>query len=328
MQNLPSIVQGAIDAAGIQASDLDAIAVTRGPGLPPCLSAGMNAAKTLAAVLRKPILGVHHMEAHALTARLTTKNAENSHVPSPVFPFITLLISGGHTLILLAQGVGRYKQLGTTLDDAVGEAIDKAARGLQLSWATQGRGGPGVALELAASNGRSDRFKAHLPLPMSDFKRAKELNFSFSGLKTAMNRLISRQDLVDLTRSQDVNDLAAAFQERCADHLAAKLELALEQCRTLGLTALVASGGVASNQTIRNRLSVLSQRFGLPLICPPPELCTDNGVMIAWTGIERLQAGMVDDYEMTTMPRWPIEDLDQEHAHAVAITEKHLKSVV
>ncbi|CAM0143091.1 Mitochondrial tRNAs modification protein [Umbelopsis sp. WA50703] len=310
MKNLPLVICEALDAANTSINDIDCVAVTRGPGLPPCLSVGMNAAKTLAAVAKKPIVGVHHMEAHALTARLTTENADGSCVPAPAFPFMTLLISGGHTLLLQANAVGNYDQLGTTMDDAVGEAIDKASRALGLKWAQGRRGGPGVALEQAATKGDPSRFDKFLPLPLSEREWTKKIGFSFSGLKTAMIRMVEQHKIAG--NDQDVADAAAAFQNKCVQHLEQKLRLALDKSvkqNNTPLTALVVSGGVASNSLVRSRLESLASSYGLPLICPPPKLCTDNGVMIAWAGIERYQAGLMDNYEMTTIPKWPIEQL-------------------
>ncbi|CAO3611184.1 unnamed protein product [Mucor hiemalis] len=308
-RNLPGVICKTLELAKLSVQDLDAIAVTRGPGLPPCLPVGLNAAKTLAAVLKKPLIGVHHMEAHALTARLTTENALNQ--PSPAFPFMTLLISGGHTLLLTANNVGDYDQLGTTLDNAVGEAIDKTARLLRLDWLKGRRGGPGAALEKAALSGDPNRFLERLPKPMLE-RNKSVIAFSFSGLKTAVARLIEMEKLVDLEKPQDVSDMAAAFQIACIRHLEQKITLALEQEIVLNkkpLTALVVSGGVASNTLFRSRLEALASSYNLPLICPPPQLCTDNGVMIAWAGIERFQAGLIDDYTITTLPKWPLESL-------------------
>jgi N6-L-threonylcarbamoyladenine synthase len=254
------------------------------------------------------------------------------HLPAPAFPFMTLLVSGGHTLLLQANAVGNYDQLGSTMDDAVGEAIDKASRALGLKWAQGRRGGPGVALEQAALKGDPMRYDNMLPLPLSEREWTKKIGFSFSGLKTAMMRMVERQNITN--SEQDVADAAATFQSKCIQHLEQKLRLALDQSikqQSIPLTALVVSGGVASNKVLRSRyatmaamhvfqkllklissfysLEVLAASYGLPLICPPPKLCTDNGVMIAWAGIERYQAGLIDDYEITTIPKWPIEKL-------------------
>ncbi|KAI9498485.1 glycoprotease family-domain-containing protein [Zychaea mexicana] len=269
-RHLPSVICETLDRAKLTIADIDAIAVTRGPGLPPCLPVGLNAAKTLAAVSKKPLIGVHHMEAHALTARLTT--------PTP-FPFMTLLISGGHTLLLTANGLGDYDQLGTTLDTAVGEAIDKTARALELEW---NGSSPGPALERAAAKGDPDRFQ--LPTPMLQ-RNKSVIAFSFSGLKTSVARLAQEQ----IKTPQDTCDVAAAFQMTCIRHIEQKLKLALHQEMTMNKKPLTA----------------------LVVMCPPPKLCTDNGVMIAWAGLERFQAGLTDDYTITTLPKWPIESLKE-----------------
>ncbi|CAO3610234.1 unnamed protein product [Cunninghamella blakesleeana] len=312
-EHLPNVICQALDQAQLNINQIDAIAVTRGPGLPPCLPVGLNAAKTLAAVHKKPLIGVHHMEAHALTARLTTTTANDSNNNNdniiPSFPFMTLLISGGHTLLLTVNNVGDYNMLATTLDNAVGEAIDKTARSLNLAWIQGRRGGPGAALEQAALKGDPERYIDQLPMPMLQ-KNKSTLAFSFSGLKTSVNRLID-QDQV-LNHPQLVYDMAAAFQLICIRHIEQKLKLALEKEILMNhkpLSALVVSGGVASNTFFRSRLETLANSFNLPLICPPPQLCTDNGAMIAWAGIERLRAGLIDDYTITTLPKWPIESL-------------------
>ncbi|KAI8968024.1 Gcp-like domain-containing protein [Mycotypha africana] len=276
-RNLPGVICETLDKAGLSIHDLDAIAVTRGPGLPPCLPVGLNAAKTLAAVNKKKLIGVHHMEAHALTARLTTNS--QSEQPAPAFPFMALLISGGHTLLLTVNNIGDYNQLGTTLDNSVGEAIDKTARHLELDWIKGRRGGPGAALEKAALNGDPERFLSHLPKPMLQ-RNKSVIAFSFSGLKTAVSRLINIDKCVDLKKPEDVSDIAAAFQTACIRHLEQKITLAFEQELVQlkkPLTALVVSGGVASNTFFRTRL----------------------------------QAGLIDDYTITTLPKWPLESLKE-----------------
>lgn len=190
-------------------------------------------------------------EAHALTARLTTPTDDNS--PGPAFPFMTLLISGGHTLLLTANGLGDYTQLGTTLDSAVGEAIDKTARLLELQWVKGRRGGPGAALEMAAAQGDPERFISKLPLPMMT-KKKSVIEFSFGGLKTAVARLVETENV--LASTQSVNDMAAAFQLICIRHIEQKLRLALDlelNVNKKPLTSLVVSGGVASNKLFRSR---------------------------------------------------------------------------
>ncbi|ORX58148.1 peptidase M22, glycoprotease [Hesseltinella vesiculosa] len=267
-ENMPGVICEALDKAQLTVDQLDAIAVTRGPGLPPCLPVGLNAAKTLAAVHKKPLIGVHHMEGHALTARLASEQVQ--------FPFMALLISGGHTLLLVAHQLGHYQILATTLDDAMGEAIDKTARALALPWVKGRRGGPGAALEQAALQGDPARFASRLPMPMLQ-RNKSVLAFSFSGLKTAVARLIEKDRILD--HPQLVSDMAAAFQTVCVQHLEQKLTMALENetQQTPNLSALVVSGGVASNLFFRSRL----------------------------------KAGLVDDYTITTLPKWSIESLKE-----------------
>ncbi|KAG9302524.1 hypothetical protein G9A89_007228 [Geosiphon pyriformis] len=301
--HLPLTIIKALNEAKLNVmNDIDVIAATRGPGLSPCLNVGLIAGKVLAAALRKPLIGVHHMASHALTVRLTNKELK--------FPFMALLISGGHTLILIVHGVNHYTQLGTTLDDSIGEAYDKIARFLKLNW-TKGRGGGlGEALEKAAFDG--DPRKYSLPTPMTKTKQTKECpNLSFSGLKTSTILLVEKEKL-DIEDLQVKRDIAAAFQFTAIQHLINKLVLAFEWCkkRNISLTALVVSGGVARNKAIRMSLEKTAlDRYSLQLICPAPHLCSDNGVMIAWAGVERYRVGLVDDYTINHIPKWPIENL-------------------
>ncbi|CAH1762035.1 19395_t:CDS:2 [Entrophospora sp. SA101] len=304
-QNLPLVVREALDKSNLDLiRDIDVIAVTRGPGLPACLGIGLSAAKTLAAALWKPLIGVHHMEAHALTARLTSPGSELLQ-----FPFLTLLISGGHTLILVTHNVNQYTQLGTTLDDSIGEAFDKTSRLLGIPWVKGRRGGPGAALEQLALEG--DPKKYSVTIPMRGERQRYSMDMSFSGLKTAINNLITKYDL-DLNDSIIKKDLAITFQQTAIKHLTDKMELAFQWCKknNISLTSLVVSGGVASNKNIRESLQLLAtQKHNVQLICPPPHLCTDNGVMVAWAGVERFREGLVDEYTIDHMPRWPITSL-------------------
>ncbi|KAJ1888697.1 Mitochondrial tRNAs modification protein [Kickxella alabastrina] len=306
LMNMPLVVHETLKAAGLQISDLDAIAVTRGPGLPASLAVCVSAGKTLAAVHEKPLIGVHHMEAHALMARMGAEDKVQ-------FPYLCLLISGGHTLTLVVHDVNEYTMIGTTRDDSIGEAFDKVARELQIPWIdAQIGGGAGPALEQCALAG--DRTRFPLPVPMDKADSAGSPDFSFSGLKTHIKRM-REQALFDPLCAQDQADVAAAFQMTAAKHLRKKTVLAFRRARELlqgqPLSCLVASGGVASNLAVRQVLAGLAAKEGVELVCPPPSLCTDNGVMIAWAGIERLRRGLLDPYTIDFIQRWPLEDLKQ-----------------
>lgn len=267
-------------------TDLDAIAATAGPGLIGGLLVGLTTAKAIAAVHAKPLIAVNHLEAHALSARL---------VADLEFPYLLLLISGGHCQLLIVEGVGRYKRLGTTLDDALGEAFDKVARLLGLGYP----GGPEI--ERAAAGGDENRFS--LPRPM---RGRPDCHFSFSGLKTAVRAVV--EDHADRD-DQFVADLAAGFQAAVGDVLADRLANAIARFHGAhgpGGTVVVA-GGVAANQYLGARLAAAAERLGCRLVVPPPKLCTDNAVMVAWTGIERLGCGLVDPIDVSARARWPLD---------------------
>ena len=246
---------------------------------------GLMTAKAIAAVHGLPLLAVNHLEAHALSARL---------VEPVAFPYLLLLISGGHCQFLVVEGVGRYRRLGTTLDDALGEAFDKAARCLGLGYP----GGP--ALERAALEGDARRYT--LPRPMVG---RPGCDFSFSGLKTALARLVASTE--EPLNAQETADLAAAFQETVAAVIEDRLRNAAARFHGAGDT-LVVAGGVAANRYLRQRLAEVAEAFGLRLAAPPPALCTDNGAMVAWAGIERLRAGLVDDLAAPARARWPLDE--------------------
>jgi len=289
LDHLDRLIAEAMRRAGLGFADLDAIAATGGPGLIGGVMVGVTMAKAIAAVQGRPFIAVNHLEGHALTARLTDDIA---------FPFLLLLISGGHCQLLVVEEVGRYKRLGTTVDDAAGEAFDKGAKLLGLGYP----GGP--AIERAAAAGNAGRFQ--LPRPMVG---RPEPDFSFSGLKTAL-----RQRVAELTASgplsdQDRADLAAALQAAIADCLADRTERAIARARARcpSLSALVAAGGVAANAFIRARLQEIARTADLPLVVPPARLCTDNATMIAWAGVERLQRGLVDGLDFAPRPRWPLD---------------------
>lgn len=267
--------------------DMSAIAVTAGPGLIGGVIVGVMMAKGMASAAQKPIIAVNHLEGHALTARLTSKVA---------FPFLLLLVSGGHCQLLSVLGVGHYDLLGTTVDDAIGEAFDKVAKMLGLGY-------PGGAeIEKRATLGNPRAFD--LPLPLY---HSADLNFSFSGLKTAVKRIVDKNVLSE----QFIADICASFQTTVASVLAHKLEKALK--RFSGkfplANSVVVAGGVAANQFLCNRLSSVIHEHGYVLIAPPLALCTDNGAMIAWAGLERLKLGMVSDITFEPRSRWPLTEL-------------------
>jgi N6-L-threonylcarbamoyladenine synthase len=280
---LAPMVEAVLDEAGIALSDVDAIAGTAGPGLIGGVMVGLVTAKALAFAANKPLIAVNHLEGHALSPRLADASLE--------FPYLLLLVSGGHCQLLGVEGVGRYRRLATTIDDAVGEAFDKSAKVLGLGFP----GGP--ALERAAKTGNPGRFPLPRPLVGSD-----EPHFSFAGLKSAVLR--ARAAIAEPTE-QDIADLAASFQQAACDCLVDRTARAIAAFPQA--TALVAAGGVAANQAIRSALAELAAAHGLPFVAPPMWLCTDNGAMIAWAGLERLQAGDLDDLSAPARPRWPLD---------------------
>jgi N6-L-threonylcarbamoyladenine synthase len=279
----------ALQAAGVGFAELDGIAAAAGPGLIGGVLVGLTTAKTLALVTQKPFIAVNHLEGHALTPRLTDGIA---------FPYLLFLASGGHTQLVAVRGVGEYLRLGTTVDDAMGEAFDKVAKLLGLPYP----GGPQVERE--AANGDPDRFA--LPRPM--LGRPKP-DFSLSGLKTALR--LEAERVAPLTAT-DVADLCASFQAAVVDVVVDRTRVGLKMFREeVGHpTALVAAGGVAANGAIRRALSRLAGEAGLKLVAPPLDLCGDNGAMIAWAGIERLRLGLTDDMTAPARARWPLGSPD------------------
>ena len=283
----PIIRQAAADA-GVALRDVDAIAATAGPGLIGGVLVGLTTAKGLAAALGKPLLAVNHLEGHALTARLTNGVA---------FPYLMLLVSGGHSQFVLVRGVGDYERWGTTIDDALGEAFDKVAKLLSLPYP----GGPEV--EKAALSGNPKRFKFPRPLLHED-----RLDFSFSGLKTAVR--LAAESIAPLT-DQDVADIAASFQASVTDIIVARSKKALDRFKAEMAgqpVRLVVAGGVAANRAIAGGLERLVAAAGAELIVPPMKLCTDNGAMVAWAGAERLALGADDGLDFTARPRWPLDE--------------------
>ncbi len=293
LQHLAPMVERALREAGLRMGDLDGVAATSGPGLIGGVFVGAVMAKAIAAARDLPYLAVNHLEGHALTVRLTDDLA---------FPYLLLLVSGGHCQIVAVEGIGCYRRYGTTLDDAVGEAFDKTAKLLGLGYP----GGP--AVEAAAREGDPTRFA--LPRPLLG---QANLNFSFSGLKTAVRRQAEQLNDGD---SQDKADLAASFQAAVAAVLEDRATRALGRFRdeTGKPGPLVVAGGVAANASLRARLAAAAEKAGSRLVAPPPRLCTDNAAMIAWAGLERLRLGLVSDLETPARPRWPLESLNLEKA--------------
>lgn len=325
---IDKVVAEALSQAHIKESDLSAVAVTIGPGLSLCLKVGVRKARSMARTYRLPWIGVHHMEAHALVARLTDRQLE--------FPFLVLLVSGGHNLLLLAQKVGDYLQLGTTIDDAIGEAYDKTARMLGLDLAKGG--GPAVEELALEGNARSINFS----VPM---QKHRDCNFSFAGLKTQVKRAVASKDIMpDCVHIRDANtedrqvraNIAASFQRVAVLHLEEKCSRAIEWAKSMSpIKSLVVSGGVASNKVVRERLGELAERHNLRLSCPPPRLCTDNGVMVAWAGMEHFELGRIqppppidepEDVHLDLRPRWQLGEIyaeGQSSARSLKISHVH-----
>ena len=285
---LDGIIAEAMEQAGVALNRIDGIAAAAGPGLIGGVIVGLTTAKAIAMVANKPLIAVNHLEAHALTARLTDATP---------FPYCLFLASGGHTQILAVRGVGDYVRLATTMDDAIGEAFDKTAKLMGLGYP----GGPQVERE--AARGNSNRFA--LPRPM---QHRKEADFSFSGLKTALR--LEAEAIAPLS-DEDVSDLCASFQQAVVDVVYDRLRAGLRFFRAQygAPNALVVAGGVAANQAIRNVLLELATEEKIALVAPPPELCTDNGAMIAWAGAERLALGMVDNLDVAPKARWPLDEV-------------------
>ena len=284
---LDRLIREAVEEAKVSLTDLDAVAAAAGPGLIGGVLVGLTTGKAIALGLGKPILAINHLEAHALTPRLT----EDLN-----FPYLLLLASGGHTQLVAVCDVGRYVRIGTTIDDAIGEAFDKVAKMLSLGFP----GGP--AVEAAAREGDPERFA--LPRPLFG---KPDPDFSLSGLKTAV-RLAA--EAIQPLKDQDVADLCASFQAAVVDCVIDRTRIGIRHFRKeFGQpSALVIAGGVGANRAIRHALQRSATEAGLRLVIPPPQLCTDNGAMIAWAGIERLQRGLIDDLDAVARPRWPLDE--------------------
>ena len=297
LDHLDGLIRRAMDDAGLDFGDLSAVAATGGPGLIGGVFVGVMTAKAIAAARRLPFVAVNHLEGHALTARLSDDVG---------FPYLLLLVSGGHCQLLIVEGVGRYRRLGTTIDDAVGEAFDKTAKLLGLPHP----GGPHV--EKAARDARGpDRFP--LPRPMVG---RPGCDFSFSGLKTAVRRHV--EALGDGMTDADRADLAAAFQNAVAASLCDRTIRAMRMMRESApqgtQLALVVAGGVAANQELRERLTIAARENGYNFVAPPLGLCTDNGAMIAWAGLERFRLGHCDGLDFAPRPRWPLDPAPRPHS--------------
>lgn len=287
-ESLDRLVKTALDTAGVTLNDLAGIAAAAGPGLIGGLVVGATTAKALALAARRPFLAVNHLEAHALTVGLTDNVRP---------PYLMLLVSGGHTQLLLVEDVGRYRRLATTIDDALGEAFDKTAKLLGLPMP----GGPSV--EKAAMSGNGTRFD--LPRPM---KGRSDPHFSFAGLKTAVRHAAMQNAPLS---PQDVADICSSFQAAVCDSVSDRVRLAMRtvaQCfPNADHRPFVVAGGVAANKALRGALVEVAREHNFSFHAPPFELCGDNGVMIAWTGAERLARGLADPLDAPARPRWPLD---------------------
>lgn len=285
IQKTVPLIKAVLHQANLSMTDINGIAYTKGPGLVGALLVGATIAKSLGFSLGVPTVGVHHMEAHLL-APMLEQNA-------PSFPFVALLVSGGHTMLVEVAQIGKYKILGESLDDAAGEAFDKTAKLLGLPYPG------GAALEKLAKQGNPDRF--HFPRPMTD---RPGLDFSFSGLKTLAATTLRNAG----SDSQSKADLAFAFQDAVIDTLVIKAARALQQTQ---LKTLVVAGGVGANQLLRQRLQTRVEELHVKVFYPRLEFCTDNGAMVAYTGWQKIQAGQIDqNLAIEVLPRWSLEDLD------------------
>jgi N6-L-threonylcarbamoyladenine synthase len=277
VEALGPLIEAALADANVTLADVDAIAATAGPGLIGGVMVGLVTGKALAHAANKPLVAVNHLEGHALSPRLAD--------PNLAFPYLLLLVSGGHCQLLLVEGVGRYRRLATTIDDAAGEAFDKTAKLLGLGFP----GGP--AVERAAQDGNP--FAVPLPRPLVG---SGEPHFSFAGLKSDVARKAGKYPAADL---------AASFQQAVVDCLVDRSRIALGKAPQA--TALVVAGGVAANTAVRTALTALAAQHGLPFIAPPLWLCTDNAAMIAWAGAERFALGLTDPLDLPARPRWPLD---------------------
>ena len=285
IEKIDIIAQEALEVSNIKLEDVDAIAATAGPGLIVCLSVGLNFAKAISASIQKPFIAVNHLEGHALSPKL------NSDVE---YPYLLLLISGGHSQYLLVEGLGKYKRLGTTIDDALGEAFDKTAKLLGIEFP----GGPQI--EILAKKGNPNRFD--LPLPIIN---KGGCNMSFAGLKTAVLKIAK-----NIKKEDDKYDLAASFQRTIEKIIYKKSKVALEQYKKIGNTnnKFVIAGGVAANTNIRNILTKLCEEEKFDAIFPPIEFCGDNAAMIAVAGLEKFKLKQFNNLDFPAKPRWALDE--------------------
>ncbi len=282
------LIQAALKEANLSADEIDGVAYTAGPGLVGALLVGSTIARSLAYAWNVPALGVHHMEGHLLAPMLEDK--------APEFPFVALLVSGGHTQLVKVDGVGKYELLGESIDDAAGEAFDKTAKLLGLDYPG------GAALAKLAESGEPNRFT--FPRPMTD---RPGLDFSFSGLKTfAANTINANLDEQGNLSQQTRCDIAHAFQQAVIETLMIKCRRALQQT---GYKRLVIAGGVSANKQLRHQLAELMQQIGGEVFYPRPQFCTDNGAMIAYAGFLRMKNGERTDLAVSVKPRWPMTEL-------------------
>ena len=287
LSTLDQIIKAAIHDSGLTLNDIKGIGVTSGPGLIGGLMVGLMTAKALSVSRQIPFLGINHLEGHALTARLTN-NIE--------YPYLLLLVSGGHSQILRIEGLGKYKRLASTIDDAVGELFDKTAKLLGLGFP----GGPMV--EKAARLGDAQRFRFTKPLRGHD-----TLNMSFSGLKTAVRNQAQKHTPLS---EQTISDLCAGMQKTAADFLAERCDQALVR-QGEGIQNLVVAGGVAANTEIRGALETVAQNHDVDLIAPPLQLCTDNAAMIGWAALERFENGEASKLDLSPRSRWPLDETSE-----------------
>ena len=284
-EKIDIIIKKAMEDSKCEFIELDGVAATAGPGLLVCLMVGLSAGKSIAGILKKPFLAINHLEGHALTPRIFNKVE---------FPYLLLLVSGGHTQFLIVDGIGKYKRIGTTIDDALGETFDKTAKMIGLEFP----GGPKI--EKLAENGNENAYV--LPRPILNHPGC---NLSFAGLKTAILQLSSK-----IKSKKDKENLAASFQKTINEILNVKCKSAMNEFSSThrkSKKVFVISGGVAANKSIRNNLDQLSKEMGFENFFPPIELCSDNAAMIAWAGIERFKNGIEDNLDVLAKPRWPLD---------------------